>query len=916
MTTPEQAAVDSGLSPADTPRVGGETPEQIAVDAAQEPRESASGNEVAGETGAPDTNGKAPVANAPAGTQPRDLPPAKRPTATPQRTLHMIGNAHLDPVWLWPWQEGYQEARATFWSAIHRMEEYPDFVFTCDQIVLLSWVEESDPELFEQIKRRVAEGRWVNVGGWWVEPDNNMPMGESFVRQGLYGQRYLESRFGKPSTVGMNVDPFGHNAMLPQILRGQGMDSYTFLRPGPHESDLAPSLFWWEAPDGSRVLAYRIPFEYCSPPGSVDGQTEKALASLDRTVGFGENATAMVFYGVGNHGGGPTIANIESIHRYDRMGSFGRMTMSSPRTYFDEVLGRGEAFLDTLPVRRDDLQHHAPGCYSAHSGIKAWQRRAQFAVLNAERWAAVVAATDGVDYPRDQLETAWKQVLFNQFHDILPGSAIEPSYDDARDQLGEAVAISKRIITRAHNVLARQVQVDREDGTQPVLVFNPHPWPVSVDVDFQYGAQRAGVHVVDENGEPVVFQNSQSTATTDDVSRGAVVFRADVPALGYRLYRLRPGAGPGAASDGLTVTADTLENEHVRIRIDQETGWISSYLVKATGVDVMAGVDGAQHTQINDDPTDTWGHRVISYAWPGATMELKRIVVRETGPLRSRVRVERAWGASTLVEELILDHDSPVLRVNVTLDWREQAHLLKLRFPTVLDDPTATYEIPFGHLERPVDGAEEPAQSWVDLTGTIDGAAAGLTVITTNKHAYDVSPGTADNGEQPSIGVTAVRSPVYSWHDPRLLDPEGIYSFQDQGVQRFSYELVPHAGDWREADPIRRALVLGNPVRAMQESFHDGVLPPVNSFASDGGATVMVTALKGTEDETDAPGGADVVVRAVETRGEGGRSRIELPLLGRTIEEDFGPSQLRTFVVPADPAQPVREVDLIERPLP
>ncbi|WP_431219441.1 glycoside hydrolase family 38 C-terminal domain-containing protein [Leifsonia xyli] len=257
--------------------------------------------------------------------------------------------------------------------------------------------------------------------------------------------------------------------------------------------------------------------------------------------------------------------------------------------------------------------------------------------------------------------------------------------------------------------------------------------------------------------------------------------------------------------------------------------------------------------------------------------------------------------------------------MNVTLDWREQAHLLKLRFPTVLEDPTATYEIPFGHLERPVDGAEEPAQSWVDLTGTVDGAAAGLTVVTTNKHAYDVSPGSGDDGrgdgDGASIGVTAVRSPVYSWHDPRLLDPEGIYSFQDQGVQRFSCELVPHAGDWRSADPIRRALVLGNPVRAMQESFHDGALPPVNSFAGDDGGAVMVTALKGTEDATEAPGGADVVVRAVETRGEGGRSRIHLPLLGRTIEEDFGPSQLRTFVVPADPAEPVREVDLIERPL-
>jgi alpha-mannosidase len=585
------------------------------------------------------------------------------------------------------------------------------------------------------------------------------------------------------------------------------------------------------------------------------------------------------------------------------------MTMSSPRTYFDEVLARGDAFLDGLPVRRSDLQMHARGCYSAHSGIKAWQRRAQFAVLNAERWAAVVAVTDGIDYPRDELETAWKQVLFNQFHDILPGSAIEPSYEDARDQLGEAVAISKRIVTRAQNTIARQVDVPREDGSQPVLVFNPHPWSVSTDVVFQYGSQRTGVHVVDENGDVVVFQNTQSTATTSDVSRGAVVFRADVPALGYRLYRLRSGHGSGAHTP-LEVSERVLENAHVRIELDQRTGWISSYLVKATGVDLMAGVDGEQHTQITDDPTDTWGHRVVSYAWPGTPMALKRIVVRETGPLRSRVRIEREWHASTLIEELVLDHDSPVLRVNVTLDWREHAHLLKLRFPTVLTEPTATYEIPFGHLERHVNGSEQPAQSWVDLTGTVGGASAGLTVIATNKHAYDTS-----DGAEPSIGITAVRSPVYSWHDPRLLDPDGIYSFQDQGIQNFSYELVPHAGDWRTGDPVRRALLLGNPVRAMQESFHDGVLPPVHSFASDGGGSVMVTALKGTEDACDAPGGADVVVRAIETRGEPGRSRIELPLLGRTIEEDFGASQLRTFVVPSDPNEPVREVDLIERPL-
>jgi alpha-mannosidase len=853
----------------------------------------------------------APTANAPSGAQPQRTPTDSRPLASPGRTLFMIGNAHLDAVWLWPWQEGYQEARATFWSAIQRMEEYPDFVFTCDQIVLLSWVEESDPELFAQIKRRVAEGRWVNAGGWWVEPDANMAMGESFVRQGLVGQRYLQSRFGRIATVGMNVDPFGHHAMLPQILRGQGMDSYIFLRPGPHEGELASTVFWWESPDGSRVLGYRIPFEYCSPPGPVDWQAEKAIGHALGCLGGGTDL--MVFYGVGNHGGGPTRANIESIHRFDRMGTFGRMTMADPRTYFDELLARGES--DSLPVWRDDLQHHAPGCYSSHSGIKAWQRRAQYAVLSAERWAAVISVQAEVAYPRDDLNRAWQQVLFNQFHDVLPGSAIEPAYDDARDQLGEAVSLAKRIITRAHNVIARQVDVPFLDGTQPVLVFNPHPWPVSTDVELQYGVQRFGVQVVDDAGRQVVSQSTQSSSTTGDLSRGAVVFRAGVPALGYRLYRLGPPALGTATgwSEGdphsLAASETVLENDVVRIEIDAETGWICSYRDKRSGLDVMAGIDGSTHTQICADPTDTWGHRVISYAWPGDSLAVRRIVVRESGPLRCRVRIERTWGASTLVEEFILGHDSDTLRVEVTLDWREQAHLLKLRFPTVLTGPEATYEIPFGHLPRPVDGAEEPAQSWVDLTGTVNGTAAGLTVITTNKHGFDVSP-----GDQPSIGVTAVRSPVYAWHDPRLLDTDGIYSFQDQGIQRFRYELVPHAGDWRTAQPTRRAAVLGAGVRAMLEAAHPGDLPPVQSFASDESGPVMITALKGSEDP-NATGGTDVIVRAVETTGQESAVRLELPLLGRVIDATFGPYQIRTFCVPADPSRPIAETDLLERPL-
>lgn len=207
--------------------------------------------------------------------------------------------------------------------------------------------------------------------------------------------------------------------------------------------------------------------------------------------------------------------------------------MSSSREYFDEVLARG-GLLNSLPVREDDLQHHAPRCYSAHSGIKAWQRRAQAAVLSAERWAIVGAVLEGAEYPRDELERAWKQILFNQFHDILPGSAIESAYMDARDQLGEAVAISKRVIARAHNWIARRVDIPFDDSTQPVLVFNPHPWSVSTTIELNYGESTSQMHVVDHEGSPVLSQPLQTVATTDDHRRGAVLFQAELPRSGTR----------------------------------------------------------------------------------------------------------------------------------------------------------------------------------------------------------------------------------------------------------------------------------------------------------------------------------------------------------------------------------------------
>lgn len=813
----------------------------------------------------------------------------------------MIGNAHLDPVWLWPWQEGYQEARATFASVLDRMDEYPDFVFTCDQIVLLSWVEEVDPELFERIRQRVIEGRWVNTGGWWVEPDCNMPAGESFVRQGLVGQRFLRRAFGSSATVGMNVDPFGHNASIPQILRGQGMDAYCFMRPGPHENDL-PTLFWWQSPDGSRVLAYQIPFAYGSEGGELGRHTDYAVGISDQEIG-----DLMVFYGVGNHGGGPTRANINSIQRHDVMGTYGRLELSSPPEYFARLQATyGQDGLDRLPVVTGDLQHHAPGCYSAQSMIKIEQRRAQHVLLAAERWAVTASAIAGMAYPSKEFGHAWEQVLFNQFHDILPGSAIEPSYVDARDQLGEAVAISKRALTQAHNRIAGRVNVPFEEGTYPLVVFNPHPWQVTADLPMQYTGSLGGeARVVDHTGAEVPSQVIRPVAATTFRGGHAVLIRSTVPSLGYRLLRIVRGAPgwPADAPEPVVVNGTTLSNGIVSVTIDEGTGLVGALRVEDGGFDPLAGAAGP-HLVVSQDPTDTWGHRVVSYAGPGVPMERTSVVVDERGPLRASIRVTFAWGRSVLTEVYSLAAGADQVRVDVELDWREAEHLLKLRWPVGIEDPEAQVEIPFAHLVRTINGSEEPGQSWIDLSGP----EGGLTIINDAKHAYDVSPAEADS-RTVSVGITAVRSPIYSWHDPLVLDDPEAYVHQDQGLQRFSVLLQPHTGPLDAADAARRAQELGQRQRAMMEGSHPGELPPVNGFLACSSDRVLVSALKRAED------GDAVVVRAVERAGLPAPDvSIELPFLSRTIATTFGPFQIRTFRIPAD-GGPIEETDLLEDPL-
>jgi alpha-mannosidase len=810
-------------------------------------------------------------------------------TASPrQQTLHMIGNAHIDPVWLWRWQEGCHEVLASFRSALDRMQEDPDFIFVSSSAAFYAWVEQINPAMFEEIRQRVHEGRWEIVGGWWIQPDCNVPGGESFVRQGLYGQHYFKEKFGVTAQVGYNVDSFGHNGTLPQILKLSGMDHYVFMRPGPQEKGLPSRLFWWEADDGSRVLAYRLPFEYCTWGRELDKHIRRVAGELRPPFD-----QLMCFYGVGNHGGGPTIENLRSIRRLDQSPGMPKLMFSSPNRFFAAV----EPQSGCLPVVHGDLQHHASGCYAAHSGVKRWNRRAEWALTTAEKWAAIASMITGLPYPTAELARAWQGVLFNQFHDILAGTSIESAYDDARNLYGESMAIADRAFNAATQSLAWKINIPMAEGTTPIVVFNPHAWAHRAVVELEFGRWTDEHGLVDESGQPVAVQRIQSEATAR--GRNRLCFVAELPPLGYRVFHVVAQAAPATQAPANESSDTTLENRRFRISFDPQTGCISSMYDKLAETEIFAG-DAALPVVINDQ-SDTWSHNVFSFRDEVGRFMATDVRLVEHGPVRSVVRVTSAYGRSRLVQDFTLYEELDYVEVSALVDWHEQWKALKLRFPINVHFHRATAEIPYGALERFANGEEDPCQSWVDVSGSSRATDEryGVSIINDGKYSYDIFVR--------DIGMTVLRSPIYAHHDPAVPEPDRMYSFIDQGVQRFRYAIYPHAAGWEEAQTVQRAAELNQRPYALIGTYHpDGTLPQIDTFVAVDQPNVVAAVLKQAED------GDDLILRCYESTRTATDATIRLPHWGRTIEARFRPGEIKTFRIPRDAAAPITEVNLLE----
>ncbi|HUU29333.1 MAG TPA: glycoside hydrolase family 38 C-terminal domain-containing protein [archaeon] len=820
---------------------------------------------------------------------------AANPAAHPDaRQFFMIGHAHIDPVWRWTKDEGYQEVFASFRSALDRMNEFPGVSFVASSAQFYEWVEKDDPAMFAEIKQRVKEGRWNIVGGWWIEPDLNCPSGESLVRQGLYGQKFFMEKFGRKVRIGFNPDSFGHPWTLPQILKLQGLEAYFFMRPNIREKpDLPAPIFKWVGPDGSEILAVQILSSYNADSNSIENKVEDYVERFNKDLPDIQDYA--LFYGIGNHGGGPTIAAIQKIIELSSS-KYPHMKFGTLEKYIDLI----RPLYDTFPKLDDELQHHARGCYSACADVKMWNRQAESALLLAEKISSLTSILLKNSYPTDEFHASWKKVLFNQFHDILAGSSIEQGYVEAQYDYGYAMTTAKDATCRALHHLAQSIHTADAafENSTPFVVFNPCSWPVKTPMEIEMQRLVRDVTPVlrDAGGKQVPYQEIRTAGVKVD-RRIRILFQTDVPSLGYQIYRLDfSGKEKPLMQAGVKVDKWALENDWVRVSFDPITGYISSYFDKKNGRELLN--KPAAVPLVMNDWDDTWGHRIVAYDQEVGRFEKATLTMMEEGSERGRIQVKSFYGSSFVVQDFALHRDSPELGCRVTVDWHEHYRVLKLGFPISVSKGELTYSIPYGFIEREMDGEEEPGQTWIDVSGSDAKGAFGVALLNDSKYGYSVKDG--------EIRLTVLHSTAWSDHTTEVFEEADGYRFMEQGIHEFTYCLVPHAGDFRHGDIARKAEgYLTPPVRLLTTN-HAGKLAKRDAFISVSAPNVSVTVVKMSEK------GDALVLRCVELHGKEAKGKIDIKPLGKAFDFTMKPCEIKTYLVPLEKNEQVKVVNALE----
>jgi alpha-mannosidase len=794
-----------------------------------------------------------------------------------QATFHLDGNAHIDAAWLWPWTETVDVVKRTFSTALQLMYEYPGYTFTQSAAAYNEWMADKYPDINAEIAKRVKEGRWEIVGGMWVEPDLNMPDGESLVRQLLVGKRWYKHAYGVDVRIGWNPDSFGYTWQLPQIYKKSGIDYFVTQKMTWNDTNQLPfKLFWWESPDGSKVLTY-FPHDYVNTTLNPVRLSDDLKVARERSPGMTE---LLDLYGIGDHGGGPTRAILDEGFHWAGPGHVTpKYEFGTAQSFFSSVekeiapqsptwnyqsIAKGYEPPSAVPGKVSIptwdtelyLEYHR-GVFTTQANLKANMRHSEEEVQNAEKWASL-AWLDGKKYPGEEITEDWKKVLFNQFHDLAAGSGIGVIYRDSQKDYDWVRWSTNEIKAKSLATVAEHVDTHGEGV--PVLVYNPLGWERSGDVRIQVQLAETGpssLFVLDPSakGQPSLPLHSSVDEKTGVAH--LTIHVSDVPALGYKVIRIvagKRGGLPGSTASDMGETIQ-LGEKGLRVVVDKKTGCITS--LEQDGAETLApGACGNELQAFKDTPAryDAWNidPGTLDEA-PTLLNKADSVELIDAKTPRPAIRITRTWQSSKFVQTISLK--GALVDIDNDIDWRERHVLLKAAFPLAATSNFATYEIPYGTIERPTTRNnswekaqfEVPAMRWADLG---DGKH-GMSLLNQTKFGYDAVGN--------MLRLTLLRAPT--WPDPDA----------DQGHQHFHYALYPHAGSWKDALTERHGWEYNYPLTAVVTTAHAGSLPAEHSFASVSPDNVVLTAVKKAE---DAKG---LIFRVYEWAGKSATAEFHVP---------------------------------------
>ena len=755
--------------------------------------------------------------------------------------IYLLGHAHLDLAWLWPVSDTWKAAQNTFESVLQLQADFPELIFCHSTPALYAWVEEHRPDLFKQIQAQVAAGRWEVVGGLWVEPELNLISGESIVRQLLYGQRYIQAKFGKLSPVAWLPDSFGFCATLPQFLVNAGIEFFVTQKLRWNDTtEFNDQAFWWRSPDGSQILSI---MSALIGQGIDPVQMATYAYEWQSQTGFKQS---LWLPGVGDHGGGPTRDMLETAQRWQKSAVFPDLEFTTSEKYLQQIQDQASNF---LPTWNDELylEFHR-GCYTTHADQKRYNRRCEDLLYQAELFASLASLICGVTYPLD-IERAWKQVLFNQFHDILPGSSITQVYQDALPEWQQVEAVGRNILQKSLLAIASQIILPPppHPEAQPIFIFNPLNWQRSEVVSLTLPPSHPQWQVYDISGQPITSQIS--------ADRKILFLATEIPSVGYRMFWLSPDI---PRPQDPNPPNWTLENEFLRVIINPDTGDLSSVFDKIHQREVLTGAGNQlQAFQDQGQYWDAWNIDPNYAQHPLPPTKLKSLEWLDQGLVQSRVRVVRQLGKSEFCQDYILQAGSPLLKIATIVNWQENQVMVKAAFPVNVEADFVTYEIPCGVIRRPTHPQtpaqqakwEVPALRWADLTGETQENVNiyGVSLLNDCKYGYD------SHGNQ--LRLTLLRSP--NWPDPKT----------DRGLHEFTYALYPHVGSWETAQTVHRGYELNIPLQVIinpptTENATDA-LGESESFLNLSAVNLILMAFKPSEDNPQ-----QFILRCYESQGD------------------------------------------------